>query len=275
MDQNLDIPYILGTNNYFLRFDLYVPSQSTQDSPIIVFVHGGAWRSEDKSEHQSLAHQLAIASHYPVLIPNYRLTPSVPTKDNQFRHPGHAEDILHFLVFLTTWEGIPHIFDPAGRSMYLLGHSAGAHILTSIFLDSSVVSPTLTPPPAVLQAVKGVALSEGIYDIDILLTRFPKYREWFIAAVFGDRQSYAEASTTQLALRKNSNLRWLVIHSTGDTLVDQPQSDAMYAHLRTLYGAEADAHVACNVDQLDMEHNDVLRAPLYIDIIRAFVHASQ
>lgn len=159
--------------------------------------------------------------------------------------------------------------------MYLLGHSAGAHILSSIFLDSSAAFPSLTPPPAVLKAARGIVMTEGIYDIDLLLAKFPDYRQWFIAAVFGDRASYADASTTGLALREGSpeNLRWLVIHSKGDTLVDQPQSDAIVAHLRTLYGggAATDARVTRNVDQFDVEHNDVLSAPLYIDVIRAFV----
>ena len=37
-------------------------------------------------------------------------------------------------------------------------------------------------------------------------------------------------------------------------------------------GAAADkAHVARNVDRLDVEHDDVLKAPLFVEIIRAFV----
>ncbi|KAF7338371.1 putative kynurenine formamidase [Mycena venus] len=273
MDKVLDVSYIVGANDRFRCFDLHVPPQAAEDSPMIVFVHGGAWRSEDKSDYQDLARQLAAASSYPVLVPNYRLTPNAPTADNQFRHPGHAEDVLRFLDFITsgTWNGIPGKFSPAGRGMYLLGHSAGAHILSSIFLDSSAVFPSLTPSDAVLRAARGLAMSEGIYDVDLLLARFPAYREWFIASVFGDRESYPDASTTRLSLRKpeaeKSDLRWLIIHSTGDTLVDQPQSDAMYVHLRALYGDAADAHVARNVDQLDVEHNDVLKAPQFVEII--------
>jgi acetyl esterase/lipase len=200
-------------------------------------------------------------------VPNYRLT----NKHNQLRHPTHAGDILAFLTFITTWEGIPDAFDPAGRRMCLAGHSAGAHILTSIFLDSSAATPSLTPTPAVLQAVRGIAVSEGIYDIDLFIARFPETRAWFIAPAFGDLSSYADFSTTRYALRKDSDLRWLVIHSPGDTLVDMPQSDAMYANLRALYGAAADEHVARNVDQLDVDHDDVLRSPVYVDIVRAFV----
>ncbi|KAJ7273618.1 Alpha/Beta hydrolase protein [Mycena haematopus] len=276
----LDVSYIPGTSDSSRSFDIYVPRLAQEDSPMLVFVRGGAWRADDKSAHQDLARRLAAASSCPVLVPNYRLTPQVITEDNDFRHPGHAEDILHFLEFLTSsdWQEIPQIkFNPIGRGTYLLGHSAGAHILSAIFLDSSAVTPSLTPSPMVLRATKGIVMSEGIYDIDLLLTSFPAYRGWFIAAAFGDQESYSEASTNQLPLRQaaatEADLRWLIIHSTGDTLVDQPQSDAMYAHLRALYGdgADADAHVARNVDQFDMEHDDVVKAPLYIDVVRAFI----
>ncbi|KAF8212336.1 Alpha/Beta hydrolase protein [Mycena galopus ATCC 62051] len=275
MEEVLDVSYIPGTNDPLRSFDLYVPAHA-HGGPMIVFVHGGAWHSGDKSDFKDIARGLASASSHPVLVPNYRLT----TKDNRFRHPGHAEDILHFLNFLTSgsWHGLPQVkFNPVGRAMYLLGHSAGAHILSSIFLDSSAITPSLTPPPAVLKTTKGVVMSEGIYDLDLLLARFPTYREWFIAGAFGERESYSDASTTQLplhtAVTAETNLRWLIIHSTGDTLVDQAQSDAIYGHLRALYGdgAAADAHVTRNVDRFDVEHDDVLGSPLYIDVLRAFV----
>ncbi|KAJ7903407.1 Alpha/Beta hydrolase protein [Mycena olivaceomarginata] len=226
MTQALDLSYIPGTNDSLRSFDLHVPSLHTaRESPMIIFVHGGAWRSSQRGQVPipALARNLAEASNAPVLVPNYRLTPS--------------KDILHFLDFITSdaWPGVPELkFTPTGTRLYLLGHSAGAHILSSIFLDSSAAFPSLTPPPAVLKAARGIVMTEGIYDIDLLLAKFPDYRQWFIAA---------DASTTGLALREGSpeNLRWLVIHSKGDTLVDQPQSDAIVAHLGTLYGGGAAA----------------------------------
>ncbi|KAJ7632527.1 Alpha/Beta hydrolase protein [Roridomyces roridus] len=253
----MDLPYTASGD---LRFDLHQPHDSTNDSPILVYVHGGAWKGEDKSDHAPLASLLVAASNCPVLVPNYRLT----TAKNNLRHPAHAEDILEFLIFLPTCDAI----STAGRPIYLIGHSAGAHIIASIFLDSSAVTPSLTPPPALLQAVKGLVLAEGIHDIDLLLTRFPTYRAWFIAEAFGDRPSYAPFSVTTMGTREGGeHLRWLVIHSTGDTLVDQPQSETMYDHLRTLYAPD---NVSRSFDQLDLEHSDILTTPLFIDIVRAF-----
>ncbi|KAJ7098014.1 Alpha/Beta hydrolase protein [Mycena belliarum] len=266
MSTVLDIPY--STASPLLQFDVYTPESAPPRSPVLVFVRGGAWRADDKSAHRDFATTLVAATNCPVLVPNYRLT----TDTNDFRHPAHAEDVLAFLVFLSTWPGVPGVLQPAARPWYLMGHSAGAHILTSIFLDASAIYPSLTPPASVVQAVRGIVMTEGIYDIDMCLARFPAYRDWFLAAAFGDRPSYADCATTRLPKRDGSALSWLVVHSKGDTLVDMPQSDAIYTHLCAIYG---DATVARKFDQLDVEHDDVMHSPLFIDMVRSFVDRLQ
>jgi hypothetical protein len=192
-------------------------------------------------------------------------------EDNSFFHPGHAEDILHFLTFLTTWEGpqgLGRVYD--ARRLYLMGHSCSAHMLASIFLDSSSISPTLSPPLPLLCATQAIIMSEGIYDIDLLLSHFPPYREWFIEPAFRPLQSYVDFSTTKFPLR-SSHIRWLVIHSKGDTLVDQLQSESMYKHLCELNEAAAGTLIAKNTDELDGEHNDVLRGKEFVDIVASFI----
>ncbi|KAJ7067826.1 Alpha/Beta hydrolase protein [Mycena amicta] len=257
MDQQLDIPYT-SVLDPLRSFDGYFPESPAR--PILVFVHGGAWGADDKAAHRILATQLAEASRCPVLVPNYRLT----GKATPFQHPGHAEDVLTFLTFLTTWDGIPDIAD---RPVYVLGHSAGAHMLSAIMLDSSAVTPTLTPSPAVSAMVRGVVLSEGIFDIDMLLKRFPEYRAWFIGAAFGQRDSYAEVSVSKLPLR-DAELQWLIVHSTGDTLVDMPQSETMAKHLQSLYGQ---SKVQFIIEGLTVEHDDVVLSSVFTDLVCKFV----
>lgn len=205
---------------------------------------------------------------FSVVIPNYRLTVGEAA---HLQHPAHAEDILAFLTFLLDWDqrGLG-AFDP--NRIYLMGHSCSAHMLASIFLDSSSITPSLTPSPALLGSVQGIIMSEGIYDIDLLLSSFPAYRDWFIEAAFGAQSSYPAASILALPLRAAA-LRWLVIHSKGDTLVDLTQSEKMHARLCTLYGEAADSHVYINTDQLDGEHNDILHNGVYVKICANFITA--
>jgi len=278
MDEYNDLPYsvIQSSRDPPHEFDLYVPrtiGDMKSPPPLVCFIHGGAWRSEDKSHHSDLARKLVSATEFVVAVPNYRLTPSNPSQDNQLQHPAHAEDILLFLAYILTWDGPSStpVYDPS--RIYLAGHSCGAHILTSIFLDSSSITPSLTPSPVLLHAVKGVIVSEGIYDLPLLLQSFPEYLEWFIENAFGERENYASFSTTSLGLRGTPHIRWLVIHSKGDTLVDELQSRAIYDNLCRLYenAGLSDQYVTKNWDELDEEHNDLLRGDKYIQIVANYL----
>lgn len=42
-------------NDNFRSIDLYVSPKSTSESPLVVLIHGGAWRTEDKSDYRDLA----------------------------------------------------------------------------------------------------------------------------------------------------------------------------------------------------------------------------
>ena len=161
------------------------------------------------------------------------------------------------------------MYDPA--NIYLMGHSCGAHMLGSILLDSSDVTPSLTPSPEILLAIKGVILSAGIYDIDGLLERFPSYRMWFIQDAFGERESYDQFSVTNLPVRTTS-VRWLIAHSTGDELVDLGQSERMYHHLRHLYASvpQLDSFVTNNVGSYG-QHGDMLETDEYLNLVATFV----
>jgi len=268
------------------RLDLYIPATSSSERdrpPMICFVHGGAWRSEDKSDHRELAVRLAHRTGCAVAVPNYRLTPNKPTPETALHHPAHAEDVLAALEFLVRPTSPDSESRQSGRQdsdsqhppdnaradeIYAIGHSCGTHILTAILLDSSKSTPSLSPSPMLLNAVRGVALSEGIYDIDLLLQSFPTYKAWFISNTFGDKLSYSSDSTISYPRRENGgDPTWLIVHSSGDTLIDVVQSQAIYEHLESLK-----FKVTKDWKTLIMEHNDMLRTSQYSDLTGDFIN---
>jgi len=242
-----------------LQFDLYIP-QGSHQKPLICFIHGGAWKAEDKLQHAQLGRNLAIATSYPVAVPDYRLSPSIG--DPVFIHPAHSQDLLQFLNFILLHPS--PAFDPG--NLTLIGHSCSAHMLSSIFLDSSTITPSLSPSPELLHAVKTIIMSEGIYDLDMLITSFPKY-EGFIQRAFGIAESYPQFSVLTYPTRPSSAISWFLLHSKQDTFVDQIQLDAMYDHLFQL----CPQNVFRNVDDLSEEHNDILRGDRYIELISQFI----
>lgn len=203
---------------------------------------------------------------FAVALPNYRLSPREPSPGTELHHPAHSEDVLEALEALQKFElpvdGIRTLYDAS--KIYLGGHSCGAHILSSIFLDSSAVTPSLRPSDALLSSVQSITVSEGLYDLDLLLNNFPDYRG-FVSGAFGDLASFEQFSTTGYKEIK-AEIRWLVIHSKGDELVDLAQSRAFFDHL-TSRGAS----VVGEFERLDGKHNEVFGQSEYAQIVSEFI----
>lgn len=145
-------------------------------------------------------------------------------------------------------------------------------MLASIVLDSA--TPSLTPTAQLLKSIRGVIMSEGIYDLDILLQSFPDYRQMFVANAFEDRGSYGQFSVAKMKERDGRGLiRWLVIHSTKDTLVDLVQSQVMFDHLSLFVdkGIAVRSKVSKNWEELDGDHNEILAEGKYARIVGDFI----
>ncbi|KLO12241.1 alpha/beta-hydrolase [Schizopora paradoxa] len=268
------------------KLDLYWPStlqgadEPSKAKPLICFVHGGAWRAEDKSDHAGLAIRLVSVTGCPVAVPNYCLTARSPTPETQQHHPAHSEDVLDSLNLLVGFSSpLSNIYaKDVTLDLYLIGHSCSAHMLTSIFLDSSHATPTLAPSPSLLSSVKAIAMSEGIYDIDLLIKNFPDYESGsygFIANTFGVRlgsstpeKKYADVSTTRYPARKDGkHLKWLIIHSKGDSLVDFAQSQSAFDHLKSEFGED---EVQRDFEAITFEHNEMLKTKEYSDLVGGY-----
>ncbi|MGZ5037158.1 MAG: alpha/beta hydrolase [Usitatibacter sp.] len=126
------------------RIDLF-PAPMARGT--LVFVHGGYWRSLDKSVFSWLAASF-VAAGVSVAMPNYRLCPHV-----------RIDDIVDDIVAATNWlflNGGKH--GMAMDRVVLSGHSAGGHLTAAIF---ATPWSRLEFDPA--RIVGGVPFS-GIYD---------------------------------------------------------------------------------------------------------------
>ena len=72
----LDLPYGAAPAQ---QVDVFVPSGHSSPRPLIVFCHGGAWRSGDKSEfRETLMPRLAERTGLACAAVNYRLSAKTP-----------------------------------------------------------------------------------------------------------------------------------------------------------------------------------------------------
>ncbi|HZW12187.1 MAG TPA: alpha/beta hydrolase [Noviherbaspirillum sp.] len=131
------------------RLDFFPTNRS--DAPLLVFIHGGWWRSLDKSDFSFVAPAFTRAG-YNVALTNYTLAPDASI----------AEIVLQQLRALA-WlyrNAEKYDFDP--QRIVVAGHSAGAH-LTAMMM--AAVWPAFAPDlPANL--IKGAVLMSGIYDLE-------------------------------------------------------------------------------------------------------------
>ncbi|QRW00150.1 alpha/beta hydrolase family protein [Ceratobasidium sp. AG-Ba] len=267
-EMSKDVAYGPGLDQ---KLDVYLPPAGVEAGlATIVLVHGGAWRSGDKSNYEGLASRILQTSNCPVIAVNYRLSPR--SEGPTVHHPAHVLDLLEALSFIRQ-HGSAQLGVPQSSldNLYLLGHSCGAHMITSLVLEDPSGSNNIVTPPELLANIKGLFLSEGIYDIDLLLKKFPSYSD-FIQGAFGKRESYKEVSPAHYQLRGDTPIYWLVVHSKGDQLVNEEQAESLWDHLWELYDRRAHQYVEADWERLNGNHDEILENQEYADMVAQFVN---
>ncbi len=150
----LDVPYGPGGASAGETLDIYRPAASQAGAaPILIFIHGGYWRSLDKSDHAFIAPVFNAAGAL-VVVPNYALCPAV--------------DIEHICLqtaraVLWVWQNAARLGGDPAR-IALVGHSAGGHLAAMML---SCRWKTLLPQ-APAQLVSGALSISGLYDLEPL-----------------------------------------------------------------------------------------------------------
>jgi len=134
------------------KLDLYLPKDKT-NFPVMIFLHGGSWRWGDRGQYPALGNRFAKAG-IGVVIPSYRLMPEHP-------HPAQIEDVA--AAFAWVYRNIAQHGGDVKR-IYVVGHSAGAHLASLLALDNDYLKRYDIPP----EAIRGVAAMSGLYDLSPL-----------------------------------------------------------------------------------------------------------
>ena len=124
---------------------------SARGAPLLVFIHGGWWRSLDKSDHSFVAPSFTAAGAV-VVVPNYALCPSVDIEEISLQ-------MARSLVWC--WRHARELGADPTR-ITVAGHSAGGHLAAMML---SALWPRLGADlPADL--VKAALSISGVFDLD-------------------------------------------------------------------------------------------------------------
>lgn len=145
---HLDVAYGDGPGEVLDLFPTDAPA-----APVLIFIHGGYWRSLDKADHSFVAPSFT-ADGALVVVVNYALCPAVT-----------VEHIVMQMVRAVSWvwrHAEAYGGDPS--RIALAGHSAGAHLAAMLMSCRwKVVAEDLPAQP-----LSGALAISGLYDLEPL-----------------------------------------------------------------------------------------------------------
>jgi acetyl esterase/lipase len=138
------------------KLDIYAPTKKAKSPlPVLIFFHGGAWRDGEREGYGFLGRAFASRG-FVTVIADYRKSPKV-------RFPAFVQDTAAAIAWVNA-NIVEHDGDP--ERIFLMGHSAGAHIAMMTALDPQwLAAKNLTP-----DVIKGVIGLAGPYDFLPLTT---------------------------------------------------------------------------------------------------------
>lgn len=109
--------------------DVYLPTNRTSNTSVIIFVHGGSFIAGDKSDFSSLVKEL-VRNDFAVLNVNYRLVDATGLYDTPVKHLESAVKVKDQVadMALVVDYAIAHAkeWQVSESKMAMAGHSAGA-----------------------------------------------------------------------------------------------------------------------------------------------------
>jgi acetyl esterase/lipase len=192
------------------QLDVYRPADPAATAtprPVVVFLHGGGWVSGSKNQYRFVAEAL-VSRGYVAVLPAYRLHPKA-------EFPTFVEDAAQALAWVhrnaSTIGGDP-------ERVFLMGHSAGAHIGSLLTFDEHYVAAA----GGNQRWIRGFVGLAGPYD-------FLPLREEYVKAVFAP-PSYHDSQTINFV--DGTEPPALLLHGLDDHVVWPTNSKSLALFIR-------------------------------------------
>lgn len=234
------------------KLDIYLPKpNAVGGSAVLIFFHGGSWRDGEREGYGFLGRAFA-ARGFVTVIADYRKAPRV-------RFPAFVEDTAAAIAWAHA--NIAKHNGDAER-IFVMGHSAGAHIAMMTALDPQwLAAKNLTP-----DVIKGVIGLAGPYDFLPLTTESSQI-------ALGQWPDLTETQPITFARADAPPL--LLLTGDKDTVVKPRNSKILSAKIQAL-GGQQQLQIYPDVD-----HADIImavarpfrqKAPVVADVVN-FINA--
>ncbi|MES2552522.1 MAG: alpha/beta hydrolase [Pseudomonadota bacterium] len=160
------------------RMDAYIPANA-QNAPVIFMVHGGGWKHGDKAMNRVVENKVKrwLPKGIIVVSTNYRM---LPKADPLVQANDVALALDKAQALASSWGG-------DSKRFVIMGHSAGAHLVSLITADS-----TITQQQGVQPWLGTVMLDSAGYDIEKVMAS--RHMRLYDAAFGKDTSLWKNAS---------------------------------------------------------------------------------
>ena len=209
--------------------DVYLPAEP-RGAPVVIFFHGGGWNSGDKADYKFVGATLAEQGYIAVL-PNYRLYPDV-------KFPAFMNDAAQAVAWVFAHA---HEWNADMKRVYLMGHSAGAHIAVMLGLNAEY----LQQAGIRTQQLRGVIGLSGPYD-------FIPFQFDYMYDLFGPSERYGLSQPINYV--RTDAPPMMLAHGGHDHTVS-PTNTAHLAQALRAIGVQVQTH-----DYPNASHSDLVAA---------------
>ena len=191
-----------------LSLDIHRARSATGNAPVVVFLYGGDWRNGRRQDYRFVGQSLARAGLL-VFMPDYRKVPQVT-------FPAFVEDAARSVAWARQ-HAAEYGGDPS--RIFLVGHSAGAHIAAMLATDAQFLQAVGMRP----RDLAGVVGLSGPYDF--LPLTDPDLQE-----VFAPPERWAQSQPVNFV--DGDEPPFLLFQGTADKTVQPNNSVSLAAKLR-------------------------------------------
>lgn len=192
------------------KMDIFLPENYPQDSPVVLIVHGGAWKHGNK-EHMIHIQKMLFKNNIPSVNMNYRLLSKGITYKEQLQDIDSA--ILKFNSLAEKAELLPNNF-------IILGESAGGHLALLYGYQN----------PDKIKKIISLSGPTDFYSEEYLSSFYSRYTSRTIQKVVGEkfkRKNISEAFKKASPIANVSNVPTLLFQGNSDFLVNHKQGLAL------------------------------------------------
>lgn len=214
----------VGTNNeqkiYNLKYgehkrqkmDVFLPSDYPQDAPVVLLVHGGAWKYGRK-EHMIHIQKMLFNHNIPSININYRLV----SKSKKITYREQLEDIN---AVITKFNELAGKAELQPDNYILLGESAGGHLALLYGYQH----------PDRIRKIISMSAPTDFYSGEYLNSFYSKYSSPTVQAAVGkrfQRKNISEEFRKASPIANISNVPTLIFQGNQDFLVNKKQGLAL------------------------------------------------